>query len=285
MMQLLRPAQIDQNSQERARAARLARIDSWGVLNSGVLYLAMVWAVSPDLELPQVQTQVLAVQVIHVAVALHCLFLETRIFGGLIKNSEDSEDDFNVANGPLGRFIYLTHQTIIFVAIHSVASLLSPFLSVRLALGTHKVALFIDGLGCFVTVQFFTLVFFTPAFSIECGLWAARGVHYRLLEVARHVPPLMLGILDICFLKHRGTLLLAMPTIPTTMALGLSYGLVYTALVLRNRRITGCWPYTFMQAFGSSTLQWAQFVLIQSIIINSFMLTLDLVVRWTGALW
>jgi len=282
MMQLLQPAKLDYKCEDRTHVARLARVDFWGVLSLGVVYLAVAWAVSPELQLPQVPATVFAVHMIHMFVALHGLYLETRICGALIKVSDDG---FNVVKGPLGRFIWLTHQTISLVAIHSLASLLTPFLSVRLALGTYKMALFFDGMGCFVTVQFFALVYFTPAFSNMCGLWAARGVHCRLLEVVRHAPPLMLGFCDICFLKHRGTLLLAMPPPTMTMFLALGYGLVYTVLIHRNHLITGDWPYSFMQAFSNSTVQWTQFVVIQSIVINAFVLTLELLVQWTNPLW
>jgi hypothetical protein len=215
-------------------------------------------------------------------VALHCLYLETWICGALVKASGGG---FNVAKGPLGRFIWLTHQGIGLVAIHSVASVLTPFFSVRLALGTYRLAVLVGGLASFITIQFFILVFFTPAFSDECKLWEALGVDCRFLEASRHAPPLMLAIADVCFLRHRDTLLRATPGVTMLVCAATGYCLFYTALTHANRCITGCWPYAFMDDFGDSALGWAKFVLIQSIIISGFVLMLDFVAWWTWTLW
>mmetsp|Transcript_20742 Transcript_20742/g.58341 ORF Transcript_20742/g.58341 Transcript_20742/m.58341 type:complete len:318 (-) Transcript_20742:38-991(-) len=272
----------DHDAEERAHHAYQARVDHCGVLALAALYGCAAWASAPEAPLPEVPAGILAAQLVLTALALHNLYMELFVIVKVVKADEST---FFVGKGPLGRWIWMTHQIIGIQAVHFAFSLLAPLLNRRLALGTYRLSVLLGGLGTFVTIQFFFLVYPTSAFTEECRVWAPRVPQYRLIQSYLHLPQLLLAVSDVCLLKQRSTLLLASPPALTIVLVYAVYCVTYIAVVHANHSLTGYWPYGLMDGLGKSAARWLQFMAAQGAILSSLALGLWAAARLAWAAW
>lgn len=277
------PGQFD--AEELAQHRYTQRADCYGLLLITAGYVALLRALCPDEEKPHSTSAgctVTFLQIVSTAIAVYNLHLEINVIPRATKEHADS---FLVSYGPFGRWIYLTHHTIALMAVHAVVSLTAPFVNENITLGTYVTAPIIGAMGTFVTIQYFHLVYPHPDHISECRVWANRGYNYKLVDAARHAPPLFLALTDMCVLKHRSTLLLVMPSAPSMFCFLMGYVLLALLLIQVNHSITGRWPYGMMKGFEKNLLKWIGFMLAQGTLLWIFSLSLSMLASRVFAFW
>lgn len=277
------PGQFD--AEELAQHHYTQRADCYGLLLIIAGYVALLLAICPDGERPHSSSAGCTVnflQIVSTAIAVFNLHIEMNVVPRATKENADS---FFVSYGPFGRWIYMTHHTIALMAVHAVVSLTAPFVNENIAFGTYVTAPIIGAMGTFVTIQYFHLVYPHPDHISECLVWADRGYNYKLVDAARHAPPLLLALTDMCVLKHRGTLLLVMPSAPSMFCLLMGYVSLALLLVQLNYSVTGRWPYGMMKGFEKNRLRWLGFMLVQGTLLWFFGLSLSMLASWAFAVW
>ena len=129
------PGKFDDD--KRKQHGHTKRVDVYGMCVMFSFYVWISWRCGTEVpqEIPQVpQVPCVICQAFGTIIALYNLYVEFYI---LPRGTKDAEDDFYVTYGPFGRWVYLTHQTIGILAIHSIVSVFSPYWSRRLASGTY----------------------------------------------------------------------------------------------------------------------------------------------------
>lgn len=277
-----RRAWDEHDEEERAHHRYLACMDHGGLFVISALYCLTAWMVSPEGHVPEAPSTVFVAQVAFTALALHNLYLELFVIVKVVKAERNT---FHVSKGPVGRWIWMTHQTIGVQAVHFAFSLVAPLLSKRLALGTYRLSMLLGGIGVFVTIQFFILVYPTAAFDEECGIWGPRVPHYRLIQSYLHLPQLVLAVVDVCLLRQRSTLLSVSPSVSTILLVYLAYVATYVLVTHVNHWITGCWPYGVLTALGRNVWRWMQFAVVQGGVLAAFSLGLHALAHCSWAVW
>lgn len=271
------------SEEERERHRYLRRHDLCGIVCTAVVYCMVVYHVAPeDVKLPEPPIVVYYARCLFAALALYTLYLQIFV---VTKTSKEMPEEFGVCGGPFGRFIWLTHQAIVLLAVHFVASTAGPLIGGRLAAGTHVASVILGGLGAFVTIQYCTLVRSHPDAVRTCRLWATRGVHMSVISDLLHVPQLLLALADVCFLKHRGSLLLLRPSLLNILGFFVCYCAVYVAALHANFALTSFWPYGLLKELGTSATRWAQFIVVQCSILSGFTFALLALPTITPAFW
>jgi len=242
-----------------------------------LLYLVLLLVLADGAnqkDLPNLEPSrlVFLAQLFNAVLAFFNLYLEFYV---LPRGTKEDDDDFFVTYGPLGRWVYLTHQTIGALAVHSSVSAVAPLVSKRLAFGTYAASPLVGAAGIFVTVQYFNLVYSHPDFEKQCQVWAARGVRFGFIDCLRHSLPLVVAAFDILF-KQREALRIAMPSSVGLVRLHLLYVTFLLAVFHLNYAITRRWPYGLMKDFGVSVTKWSVFVVAQGCILSlsGFLLSL-----------
>eukprot|EP01063_Lacrimia_lanifica_P023652 TRINITY_DN3128_c0_g3_i1.p1 TRINITY_DN3128_c0_g3~~TRINITY_DN3128_c0_g3_i1.p1 ORF type:complete len:297 (+),score=73.57 TRINITY_DN3128_c0_g3_i1:77-892(+) len=169
----------------------------------------------------------------------------------------------------LGMWVFLTRNVLCIQAIHSVASFVSPAVA-------NAVAVYVAGMGLFVTIQYFVLVHWNRDFVQVCKHWAERGVPYRELMFYVHLPAGFVGLSDLAFAKPRAPLEASIADYTGIVKTLLAFVAYYMTLIHVNHRLTGEWPYPFMYPLGTSVSKWAVFTAVQSSVLLVFV---------TGACW
>jgi len=224
---------------------------------------------------------VIVAQSVCAIVAVFVLYVHT--FCQPYPKAEDKS--FNAVAGPFGRWIYLTRQTLALQAVHFFMSFIGPFFSVRMTYGTYIMALFLDGLGLFVTVQFFSLVAPNAEYIKMCGVWARRGVDLKATNNLTHIPAGCLAFMDILVLKSKTLLIEATPTITVLVLVALVYVVFYLTIITVNFWVTSRWPYEFMDSLGTNLFKWARFVAAQVIIILIFVFIMVALSNFGPSAW
>eukprot|EP00435_Cladocopium_sp_Y103_P010393 s2285_g2.t1 len=167
----------------------------------------------------------------------------------------------------MGQWVYLTRHCLTLQFWHQVFSLLCAWVP-SLAAVTNGLSVCMGALGAFVTIQYFALVVPAEGFKEECKQWAEKGVNFREVQHVLH---------DLC-LRSTSTLRETL-SFPGDMAFGMFYSTFYIVVFFFNYKLTGRWPYLFMEhEFGTDVKKWSVFILKQIIVI-----TLIIVANW-GAL-
>ena len=269
------PGKFDNDEKQQHRHTKI--LDAIGMCLMFGLYVWVSWSCGKKIILQEnVPCTVFTCQTFAAIMSLYNLYVEFYV---LPRGTKDAEDDFRVTYGPFGRWVYLTHQTIGILAIHSVVSVLSLCGSGRLAGGTYAATPIIGAAGIFVTIQYFNLVYPHLEHKRICRLWADRGVRFGVIDGIRHALPMMVVVLDV-LAKHRATLLLTMPSAYGIIHINALYVLVFVCLTHANYAITGCWQYSFMKTLGQSPRKWAAFICVQGSILSGCGLFLSLLARW-----
>lgn len=183
--------------------------------------------------------------------------------------TEDTVEMFGVMQH-VGRWIFLTRQTLCIQAIHALMSAASLFLAhPGLTRATSAVSVLVAGLGIFVTSQYFILVASHPDFKVNGQKWEKRGVPFTLLMHYLHTPCGLFGFLDLVVIKQRGVLLAQTPSYMHIVMCYLAYTLAYTVLLHVNHLVTQQWPYGFMKDL-TTPLKWVKFTMGQFCILLVF---------------
>ena len=256
------PGKFDKEEELQHRHTR--NLDLAGICLIFVLYVSIAYGLdaAEDLErdtsgkLRPIQTCVS--QLLVSAMAVYNYYVETCV---LPRGTKADQNDFHVTYGPFGRWVYLTHQTIGTLAVHSIVSLFAPFVSKQLAYGTYTATPVVGAAGVFVTVQYFNLVFPNSDHKNTCRVWAARGVRFGFIDSMRHVLPFLVALLDV-FTKQRGILLATSPSVFGMTLTNFLYVLAFLGVIHVNHAITGFWPYSFMKELGSLQ-KWFVFAAVQ----------------------
>jgi hypothetical protein len=199
--------------------------------------------------------------------------------------TEDTVDAWMVMQR-IGRWVFLTRQTLCLQAIHATASTIAFSFSLPgLARATHAVAVLVAGMGIFVTSQYFALVHTHPDYVKVQKVWAQRGVPFAELMIWVHTPCGVFGVLDVVLMKKRDVLLQMTPLFLTLCLCYGVYVLAYLLLVHLNYAMTKHWPYAFMNALGTSTLRWARFAVGQLAVLLVFMSVALLLATQTRPIW
>jgi hypothetical protein len=182
--------------------------------------------------------------------------------------TEDDPEMFGVMQ-KIGRWVFLTRQTLCLQAIHAVVSLFDRTQFPSLVRGTHAFAVLIGGMGIFVTSQYFMLVANHPDFLLACKKWRDRGVAFRVLMHFLHIPCGLLTFLDLGVINDRRLLLAQTLPFKSISLIFLGYVIFYVLLVHVNHAFTRQWPYGFMKEL-TTPLKWCRFVAMQYVILIVF---------------
>ena len=253
------PGKYDED--EKIQHGHTRRLDALGLCIILLLYTSVLGAG----EDPWPDTPPLAVYVCQgmaSAISIYNLYVEILV---LPRGTKASKDDFHVTYGPLGRWVYLTHQTIGVLAIHSTVSLLALLFCRHLAYGTYSATPLIGAAGVFVTVQYFNLVFPEVEHKKGCEVWAERGVRFGFIDSLRHILPILVVIFDV-MAKRSEAFAAAIPSALQLLLLTMCYACGFVALTHMNYSITGFWPYSFMKTLDGR--QWLVFTLIQGSLLS-----------------
>ncbi|CAK9061358.1 unnamed protein product [Durusdinium trenchii] len=251
------PGKFDVEEQLQHRHTK--RLDAVGLCVIFFLYVSILWAAGDASSKITGPIEASAIQLLASVVSIYNLYLELLV---LPRGTKTAEDDFNVTYGPFGRWVYLTHQTIGILAIHSVVSFVSPFVNERLAYGTYEATPVVGAAGVFVTVQYFNLVFPNIDHKRTCQIWAERGVRFGFIDSTRHILPFVVVVLDL-LAKQRNMLLATMPSVLVIMLTNFVYVLAFLSVLHINHAITGSWPYGFMKDLRSLE-KWLVFTAVQA---------------------
>mmetsp|Transcript_461 Transcript_461/g.1071 ORF Transcript_461/g.1071 Transcript_461/m.1071 type:complete len:297 (+) Transcript_461:65-955(+) len=256
---------------------------------AGLLFFATIYGVIAfnsvehrAIDIPDTPPLVTVGGCLALALAGYNWYLQTYV---MTKAAKEVPDEYYVSTGPIGRFIWLTHQDITISFVHQLFSFFAPFFSRRLALATYAAALPVGGLGAFVTIQFFTLVRFHPDYIQVLRTWAKRGVHLNVIGDVVHLPQLTCSVLDLLLVKHRATFLELRPSFVGVVAVFAIYCLAYLVLLHGTYALTKSWPYSMLIALGKSPVRWAQFISVQVSILTLFTLSLLCLSMMLPATW
>jgi len=187
----------------------------------------------------------------------------------------------------VGRWVFLTRQVLSIQAIHACltwAEVTEVLPSARIL--THSTAMIVGGLGLFVWIQFFTLVWPDQGFKDTCNGWKKKKVPFTFVTAWLHIPCGPLALLDVLVLKSRGALLAVSPPLPVLVGFLSLYALLFLAGVHANHYLTGCYPYPMMARLGHSlNRKWLAFAAVQAGVVNAFLLVMWLAARWGPAMW
>jgi hypothetical protein len=196
---------------------------------------------------------------------------------------EDDVEMFGVMQ-KIGRWIYLTRQTLCLQAIHGVISLRHRAVSPALFRGTHATAVAIGGMGIFVTSQYFILVANHPDYLLRSKTWHDKGLPFKALMHFIHIPCGFLALLDLAVIKNRQLLLSQTPPFTTITLIYLAYVIFYLLLVHVNHVCTNQWPYGFMKELNTPLL-WCRFVVVQYCILVVFLSIALLTAFYSPVFW
>ena len=276
--QLLRCPPGKYDREERLQHRYTRKMDFAGLCLLSILYISILSTSTNDI--PDVLLHpMFACQLLTAIISVYNLYVEIHV---LPRGTKEAADDFRVTYGPFGRWVYLTHQTIGLLAVHSVISVLAPCLSQRLAYSTYTAAPVVGATGVFVTVQYFNLVFSHPDHKQNCRVWAARGFRFGFVDGLRHSLPIVIAVLDMVA-RDSHALSAAMPSAFHTLCIHAVYMLMFLCMVHTNHAITGCWPYGFMKELGSHVWKWLAFAAVQGMLLSacaSFLYFLGRSERW-----
>jgi len=210
--------------------------------------------VSPALSAPG---WVVALQGVLAALAMLIWLADVTMPGP--KKSEDFYQVLKVC----GWYITLTRHCLTFQMIHLTASFVGTIADIQWLLTvTSGITLFVGSAGWFVTIQYYSLVHFNEAFAGRCDRMIEMGfVHYRNMNIFTHSPALLLSVLDIVLAKNRGTLEEHCSVI-ANFVLCSFYVVFYVVLVRLNKKLTGAFPYAFLDDLHTSK-DWAKFMAVQ----------------------
>jgi hypothetical protein len=182
----------------------------------------------------------------------------------------------------IGRWVFLTRQVLCLQAVHFVLSFLSTRVeNLHWLIGvTHTAAVFIAGLGIFVTVQYFTLVSPDKDFAVDCTAWLKRGVNFRLIQDFVHIPAGFIAIMDIMLVKNKVLLQETSVPMQDMLLYFFLFTLYYLSLVHVNYHMTKQWPYGMLKKLGLSPVKWAKFTVIQFMILSVFLSIAVAIVRY-----
>jgi len=266
------------NEKERAHASFLRKADLIGVPACGMVYLVVASHVeAPGGPAPQSAPlwvevcRALFVGLANLVLYQHCCVAPYPL--------EETPEMFKVTT-KVGRWIFLTRQTLCLQALHSVFSIIPS-----LQAGSHAMSVLIGGLGIFVTCQYFALVAPHPDFKASSATWGSRGVPYKELMHFLHVPCGVLACLDIMVLKQRSLLLAQTAPFTQLMGVYLVYVVLYVALLHGNHSLMGEWPYGMMKDLGASYPKWAKFVVIQFAVLVLFVTIALAASRYAPVFW
>ncbi|CAE7215533.1 unnamed protein product [Symbiodinium pilosum] len=266
LRQLLRCPTGKYDHEEERQHWHTRHLDHIGVCFLSVIYMVMLYALGhgTDPSVPAPPALVFSAQVVVAILALFNLYVELY---ALPRATKEADDDFLVTYGPLGRWVYLTHQTIGALAVHAIISVMAPSVSGRLACGSYAASPLVGASGVFVTIQYFNLVFSHPDHEKQCQVWAARGVRFGFIDCMRHILPMIVAVFDI-MLKHGDTLRATMPSTFGLVCLHFIYVTVFVVAIHFNHCRTGRWPYSFMKDLGVSATRWLTFLAAQGCILS-----------------
>lgn len=185
----------------------------------------------------------------------------------------NKDTDIYHAQKYLGGWVFLTRHCLTLQAVHLVVSLLASILPGSFpALGaiTNCISLWVGSLGCFVTVQYFTLVHFNPVFVASCNERINRDPPDNLRRKCFlvHIFALPLALVDIAVCRNH-ELLQKDSSLGVSFLMIVMYVLFYLSVIVVNFRITGHWPYDVLKGF-KTLFAWAGFVLVQAAIMCIF---------------
>eukprot|EP00927_Polykrikos_kofoidii_P042204 TRINITY_DN36058_c0_g1_i1.p1 TRINITY_DN36058_c0_g1~~TRINITY_DN36058_c0_g1_i1.p1 ORF type:complete len:320 (+),score=25.57 TRINITY_DN36058_c0_g1_i1:107-961(+) len=172
-----------------------------------------------------------------------------------------------------GRWIFLTRHGLTLQAIHMVLSSIAAWFAIpRLLQLTDGMTFWIGSLGCFVTVQFFALVWNHPDFKERCARLAAQNppVNLKRKAASLHAPGLFIAVLDAWVGKSHENLSHGCSILASLGMVGF-YAVLYTCLIVLNFKMTGAWPYGVLKALTSAP-RWVAFILGQMAILTVFCL-------------
>lgn len=186
------------------------------------------------------------------------------------------DDDSYHARRYIGGYVFLTLQCVTLQAVHQCVTLVACLSGTGdLKRLTSEVSLWLGGVACFVTIQYYTLVHNNPEFSKICAAKMALQPPWNLRRSSGilHVPALCIAVLDI--LCRQRVEFRACCSLVATIVMTACYVCFYLVIIFVNYRATGYWPYPFLKAFDS-VKKWAGFVIVQSVLMFVFSLTLFL---------
>ena len=220
---------------------------------------------------------------------------------------------------PVGRWIFLTRQTLMLQAVHLCYTFAGHlgYLDDELACAVAASSVFFSGLGIFVMIQFFALVVPNAHFLSDIVQWKERGVPaFEHLVIFAHVPCGILALVDVALLQDRALLLAMTPTkqvracatyqavppsarltlfspfaLPRTLSLQhlaltcVCYAVCYVIFMHLNFYATKCWPYGFMNGFGTANAKWFIFTISQTSIMVSFVAIAFATMTYAPQVW
>merc|ERR1719320_2016049 len=116
-----------------------------------------------------------------------------------------------------------------------------------------------------------SLVHYSQGMKEECAMWAARGVQFRESSLVVHLPALPLALLDLVISKD-AAVLRAAANLSRTVLWVVVYVAIYLSVIITNYRLSGRWPYSFMNALGVDPVRWAKFIATQLFVILTLVL-------------
>ena len=272
---------------ERALARRIYKSEIVGLPIITAFWLAFATAVSCfATQAPPVEAAPPAARHTSAAFAILATFTLYQHMYVSTTPLETSAEVFGVMQ-KVGRWVFLTRQVLSIQAVHACltwAEVTGVLPSARVL--THSTALIVAGLGLFVCIQFFTLVWPDQKFKDTCNGWKKKKVPFTLVTAWLHIPCGPLALLDVLVLKRREALLALSPPLPVLVGFLSLYALLFLAGVHANHHLTGCYPYPMMARLGHSlNRRWLAFAAVQCGVVNAFLLAVWLAVRGVPALW
>lgn len=254
-----------------------------GIIVVVAVYLIAAWCAGARTSpLPITPSTVLGAQVVVAILGMIPLHLHMHALAPPTRRGQPNR--YWCLSGPLGQWIFLTRQTISLQAVHLVASLVTPFCSARLAVGTYTLAVYIGGLATFVTIQFFALVTPNAQYQKDKEAWAAQGVYFGLINDILHTPGLFLTLADICVCKNRASLGNLTLPVQWMALLLLLYTLFYLGLISANNAITSHWPYEFLYDFKGAG-PWVKFIVVQFSVLMALNFAVLTISMYVPAFW
>jgi hypothetical protein len=260
------------NTKERTLQHRLLTIDVVGLLFAAFFLLNLMRSLSPiitkPLPNPPRPTVVLVASTLYAVLTVFVLYEHIAVCPF---PTEDTPEVMGVTQR-IGRWIYLTRHVLTMQAVHAVCSCLADWgIWQEMAIPTHATSILVSGLGLFVFIQFFVLVYADPDFVSMCLDWHAKGIPIQFLQAWMHIPCGIMALLDVVLIKDRRLLKEVTAPLPTLASYYVVYCALYIALLHANYRGTGYWPYGFMKQLGPWGWRWVGFAAVQTAILNGFL--------------
>lgn len=197
---------------------------------------------------------VLGVETVAFVVACFVMWQHLRVLPFALEDT-----DMIHACKAMGRWLFITRHTLSLQCIHATVSFMGDVgFPIIPAAATHRIAVLVAGLGCFVTIQYFIMVVPHPDFQVlsnpfretsrasasprattaelarwqEIGRkWLAKGVPSSTINHCLHTPAIFLGLVDTLVIKRRGLLVAQTPSLVSTCIYFMLYVASYMALV------------------------------------------------------